>query len=79
MTSSLEIFRHLYCDRHTEVGNGYNNYASIILQKLKEGACERTTEYYHKALGIFAPNGPEFYKTSRGEASLAISNPRSIR
>ncbi len=61
MTPSLAIVRRVYGDSHPEVGNGFNNYANIVLQELQEGACEKAIEYYFKALEIFQANGPEVY------------------
>ncbi|KAJ5826497.1 Tetratricopeptide-like helical [Penicillium robsamsonii] len=53
--------RQIHGDSHPEVRNGFNNYVNIILQELKEGACEKAIEYYQKALDIFTLNGPEIY------------------
>ncbi|KAJ4253831.1 hypothetical protein NW762_010226 [Fusarium torreyae] len=59
---SLEIFRQVHGNSHPEVGNGFNNYANIVLQDLRDGACEEAITLYHKALGIFEANGPGVYK-----------------
>ncbi|KAJ5701177.1 Tetratricopeptide-like helical [Penicillium malachiteum] len=61
MTPSLAIMRRIHGDSHPEVGNGFNNYANIIMQELKEGACEKAIEYYQKAVEIFTLNGPDIY------------------
>lgn len=44
-----------------EVGNSYNNYANLILQELKPGACEKSIDYYMKAIAIFEKQ-PEWSK-----------------
>jgi tetratricopeptide (TPR) repeat protein len=62
MKPSLEIFRSKFGEEHPEVGSGYNNYANVVLQDLRDGACEEAIAGYHKALKIFEANGPDVYK-----------------
>lgn len=61
MTPSLAIMRRIHGDLGTEVGNGFNNYANIVFQEMKEGNCERAIDYYNRALHIFEHNGPDVY------------------
>lgn len=53
MSASLRIFQHLYGPDHPEVGSGWNNTGNIILQDMREGACEEAIRHYELALTIF--------------------------
>lgn len=50
MSKRLEIRERLLPADHVEVANGLNNYANIVFQELKSGACEKALEFYQKSL-----------------------------
>ena len=52
MGKSLEIRKRLLPADHVEVANGLNNFANIVFQELKPGACERALALYEQSIEI---------------------------
>ena len=52
MDESLRIRQKLLPKNHAEIANSLNNYANIILQDLRPGACEKAIKLYDECIAI---------------------------
>lgn len=52
MDKSLQIRKALLPKDHVEIANGLNNYANILFQELKPGACEEALRLYDESITI---------------------------
>ena len=52
MEKSLKIRRTLLPEDHVEIANTINNYANIVFQELKPGACEKALKLYDECIAI---------------------------
>ncbi|KAM5350666.1 hypothetical protein ACJ41O_007171 [Fusarium nematophilum] len=71
MEPSLEMFHRMGGKNHPEMGYATMGYASLILQEMKEGACDLAIDQHHKALMNLETSGTA---ASRAMAMILNSN-----